>query len=78
MCLLQTGVIHLFEKSVIIFKAWCMYESRILASHQSLLSTYALETLALFVINTYHEHIRTPLCVLSLLLRLLSNFDFGS
>lgn len=44
-------------------KAWCYYESRLLGAHHGLISTYALETLVLYVFNKYHHTIDTPLTV---------------
>lgn len=44
-------------------KAWCYYESRLLGAHHGLISTYALETLVLYVFNKYHESIDSPLSV---------------
>lgn len=40
-----------------------MYESRILASHHALLSTYALESMVLAVLNNHHSTLHTPLQV---------------
>ena len=40
-------------------KAWCYYESRLLGAHHGLISTYALETLVLYVFNMHHA--RTPI-----------------
>uniref|UniRef100_A0A6N2NDF6 PAP/OAS1 substrate-binding-related domain-containing protein n=1 Tax=Salix viminalis TaxID=40686 RepID=A0A6N2NDF6_SALVM len=36
---------HLFKRSIILIKAWCYYESRILGAHHGLISTYALTEL---------------------------------
>lgn len=44
-------------------KAWCYYESRLLGAHHGLISTYALETLVLYVFNKYHRSIDGPLSV---------------
>lgn len=44
-------------------KAWCYYESRLLGAHHGLISTYALETLVLYVFNKYHNAIDSPLSV---------------
>lgn len=44
-------------------KAWCYYESRLLGAHHGLISTYALETLVLYVFNKYHDTIDSPLSV---------------
>jgi hypothetical protein len=44
-------------------KAWCYYESRLLGAHHGLISTYALETLVLYVFNKYHDVMGSPLQV---------------
>jgi hypothetical protein len=44
-------------------KAWCYYESRLLGAHHGLISTYALETLVLYVFNKHHQAIDSPLSV---------------
>lgn len=46
-------------------KAWCYYESRLLGAHHGLISTYALETLVLYVFNKYHDTLDSPLAVRS-------------
>lgn len=54
---------HLFKRSIILIKAWCYYESRILGSHHGLISTYALETLVLYIFHLYHSALEGPLAV---------------
>ena len=44
-------------------KGWCYYESRLLGAHHGLLSTYALETMVLYLLNIYHHELHTPLKV---------------
>lgn len=44
-------------------KAWCYYESRLLGAHHGLLSTYALETMVLYLLNSHHHELNTPLKV---------------
>lgn len=73
-----TGMEHLFKRSIVLVKAWCYYESRILGAHHGLLSTYALETLVLYVINLFHESLRGPLEVFYKFLEYYSTFDWGS
>ena len=41
-------------------KAWCYYESRLLGAHHGLISSYALETMVLYVINIYHRQLASP------------------
>lgn len=57
------GKDHLFKQSIILIKAWCYYESRILGSHYGLISTYALEMLVLCIINRFHSSLTSPLAV---------------
>ena len=44
-------------------KAWCYYESRLLGAHHGLLSTYALETMVLYLLNSHHQELNSPLKV---------------
>ena len=57
------GKDHLFKRSIILVKAWCYYESRILGAHHALISTYALETLVLYIFHLFHSSLDGPLAV---------------
>ncbi|TVU47960.1 hypothetical protein EJB05_07578 [Eragrostis curvula] len=67
---------HLFKRSIILIKAWCFYESRILGAHHGLISTYALETLVLYIFHIYNNSCTGPLEVLFRFLEFFSNFDW--
>ncbi|KAK3148018.1 hypothetical protein QOZ80_3BG0289580 [Eleusine coracana subsp. coracana] len=67
---------HLFKRSIILIKAWCFYESRILGAHHGLISTYALETLVLYIFHIFHNCFTGPLEVLFRFLEFFSNFDW--
>ncbi|XP_042050126.1 uncharacterized protein LOC121795648 isoform X2 [Salvia splendens] len=69
---------HLFKRSIILIKAWCYYESRILGSHHGLISTYALETLVLYIFHLYHSTLEGPLAVLYKFLDCFSKFDWDT
>lgn len=56
---------HLFKRSIILIKAWCFYESRILGVHYGLISTYALEILVLYIFHVYDNRFVGPLEVVS-------------
>jgi hypothetical protein len=58
-------------------KAWCYYESRVLGAHHGLISTYALETLVLYIFNLFHTSLQSPLQVLYTFLDFFSKFDWG-
>ena len=56
---------HLFKRSIILIKAWCYYESRVLGAHHGLISTYALETLVLYIFHQFHVSLDGPLAASS-------------
>ncbi|XP_020598820.1 uncharacterized protein LOC110038352 isoform X2 [Phalaenopsis equestris] len=72
------GKDHLFKRSIILIKAWCYYESRILGAHHGLISTYALETLVLYIFHLFHSSLHGPLAVLYKFLDYYSKFDWDN
>ncbi|KAF8714759.1 hypothetical protein HU200_027284 [Digitaria exilis] len=72
----QVGKNHLFKRSIMLIKAWCYYESRILGAHHGLISTYALETLVLYIFNMFHKSLHGPLEALYWFLEYFSKFDW--
>ncbi|KAF5470345.1 hypothetical protein F2P56_010865 [Juglans regia] len=70
------GKDHLFKRSVILIKAWCYYESRLLGAHHNLISTYALETLIVYVFHLFHSSLNGPLAVLYRFLDYFGKFDW--
>ncbi|KAL5572088.1 hypothetical protein UlMin_021685 [Ulmus minor] len=69
---------HLFKRSIILIKAWCYYESRILGAHHGLISTYALETLVLYIFHVFNNSLAGPLEVLYRFLEFFSKFDWDN
>ncbi|KAJ4903984.1 Nucleotidyltransferase family protein [Raphanus sativus] len=69
---------HLFKRSIILVKAWCYYESRILGSNTGLISTYALAVLVLHIINISYASVSGPLAVLFKFLDYYASFDWGN
>ncbi|XP_052176188.1 uncharacterized protein LOC127790643 [Diospyros lotus] len=72
------GKDHLFKRSIILIKAWCYYESRILGAHHGLISTYGLETLVLYIFHLFHSKLNGPLAVLYRFLDYFSKFDWDN
>ncbi|KAK4800507.1 hypothetical protein SAY86_020994 [Trapa natans] len=70
------GKDHLLKRSILLIKAWCYYESRILGAHHGLLSTYGLETLVLYIFHLYHSSLDGPFTVLYKFLDFYSTFDW--
>ncbi|MQM06257.1 hypothetical protein Taro_039076 [Colocasia esculenta] len=69
---------HLFKRSIILIKAWCYYESRVLGAHHGLISTYALEILVLYIFHVFNNSFAGPLEVLYRFLEFFSNFDWDN
>ncbi|KAH7859432.1 hypothetical protein Vadar_001095 [Vaccinium darrowii] len=69
---------HLLKRSIILIKAWCYYESRILGAHHGLISTYALETLVLYIFHVFNNSFTGPLEVLYRFLEFFGIFDWGN
>ncbi|XP_019455941.1 PREDICTED: uncharacterized protein LOC109356832 isoform X1 [Lupinus angustifolius] len=69
---------HLFKRSIILIKAWCYYESRLLGAHHGLISTYALETLVLYIFHVFNNSFAGPLEVLYRFLEFFSMFDWDN
>ncbi|XP_043724351.1 uncharacterized protein LOC122671279 isoform X2 [Telopea speciosissima] len=69
---------HLFKRSIILIKAWCYYESRVLGAHHGLISTYALETLVLYIFHVFNNNFAGPLEVLYRFLEFFSKFDWDN
>ncbi|TKW07556.1 hypothetical protein SEVIR_7G314875v4 [Setaria viridis] len=72
------GKKHLFKRSIMLIKDWCYYESRILGAHHGLISTYALETLVLYIFHIFHKSLDGPLAVLYRFLDYYSKFDWDN
>ncbi|XP_020580139.1 uncharacterized protein LOC110024487 isoform X2 [Phalaenopsis equestris] len=69
---------HLFKKSIILIKAWCYYESRIIGAYFGLISTYALEILVLYIFHVFNGAFAGPFEVLYRFLEFFSNFDWDN
>ncbi|XP_010539142.1 PREDICTED: uncharacterized protein LOC104812462 isoform X3 [Tarenaya hassleriana] len=69
---------HLFKRSIILIKAWCYYESRVLGANTGLISTYALAVLVLYIINLFHSSLSGPLAVLYRFLDYYGSFDWDN
>ncbi|CAL4939266.1 unnamed protein product [Urochloa decumbens] len=74
----KVGKNHLLKRSIILIKAWCYYESRLLGAHHGLISTYALEVLILYIFNLFHKSLHSPLEVLYRFLEYFSKFDWDN
>jgi DNA polymerase sigma len=68
---------NLLKKSIILIKIWAIYFGRIQGAVYGNLSTYALEVLVLFVLNTQGPH-STAMEVFKSFIEFFSKFDWAS
>jgi hypothetical protein len=71
------GRSSLLKRCILLVKAWGYYEARLLGAHHSLLSSYTLEIMVLYVLVHYHEVARSPLSLLLTFLDVYSRFDWS-
>ncbi|KDD73835.1 hypothetical protein H632_c1799p1, partial [Helicosporidium sp. ATCC 50920] len=69
---------HLFKRSILLIKAWCFYEGRLLGAHHGLISSYALETMVLHVLHRHPMPHASPLRVFHRFLEVFSDFDWDA
>lgn len=78
----EIGQSHLFKKSIVLIKAWCYYEARLLGAHHGLISSYALEAMVLYALLMHGNEdldkspIHGPLDVLRVFLALFASFPW--
>lgn len=72
------GKNNLLRRSIMLIKHWCYYESCILGAQRGLVSTYALETLVLYIFHVFHKSLDGPLAVLYRFLDYYSKFDWDN
>ena len=70
------GKSHLFKRSIILIKAWCYYEARLLGGQNGLFSTYALDIMIMYVLNKHYKDIRSPLVAFKFFLQYYSVFEW--
>lgn len=68
---------NLLKRCIILVKAWSYYEARVLGAHHSLMSSYALEVMVLYVLLHYPARASTPFSLLCTYLQVFSAFDWG-
>ena len=68
----SVNLVHTLQSDFVVtqVKAWCYYESRLLGANHGLISTYALETMVLYIFNIHHKELQTP-CQVSITTRSL-------
>ena len=66
---------NLLKRSIILIKIWASHFGRIQGATYGGFSTYALETLVLFILNT-HQRLTTPTSVLKTFISFFGTFDW--
>lgn len=68
--------IKLFKRSLVLLKAWCSNESHILGSNISLMASYALECLVIYLFNYYSEIITSEFEAFELFFEVISKINW--
>jgi hypothetical protein len=70
---------RLFKRSVLLVKAWWLYESRAYTGSNMLacISERALTAMVLAVVNQHHKRLFTPLQVLAMFFHTYASFDWS-
>ncbi|PWA84910.1 hypothetical protein CTI12_AA155270 [Artemisia annua] len=69
------GKDHLFKRNIILIKAWCYYERRILGAHDIHL---CFETLILYIFHVFHASLNGRVEVLHRFLDYFAKFDWDN
>lgn len=52
---------YLFRRTLLLIKAWCLYEGCIVGSNVGLLASYAVEVLVIYLFNNFHKNFKNEL-----------------
>ena len=74
----RIGKNQLLKKSILLLKAWFVYDSALLGSHAACMATYALYVLVIFIINNFYGELETPMDVFKKFFKVLGNFDWDT
>lgn len=78
---LLLGKQHLFKRSFLLLKAWCIYESSIGFSESSgdgMLSDFAIATMLIAVINRHFRTLHWPIQVIAAFFSAYNNFEWST
>ena len=68
--------IQIFRRTLILIKAWCLFEGNLMGSNIGLMATYALEIIVIYVFNLHYDHIYNELDGFEKFFELMDNFDW--
>ena len=68
--------IQIFRRTLILIKAWCLFEGNLMGSNIGLMATYALEIIVIYVFNLHYDHIYNELDGFEKFFEIMDNFDW--
>ena len=68
--------IQIFRRTLILIKAWCLFEGNLMGSNIGLMATYALEIIVIYVFNLHYDKIYNELDGFEKFFELMDNFDW--
>lgn len=75
---LRFGKNHIFKRSILLIKAWSLYDARILASSNGCISSYALEAMIAHILNCYYNDFYSPIDVFKKFIKVYSEIKWDS
>lgn len=67
---------NIFRRIFLLIKGWCYYEGKILGSNMSLMATYTLEILVIYVLNFYYDEIHNEFEGFIKFFEIMDKFNF--
>ena len=68
--------IQIFRRTLILIKAWCLFEGNLMGSNIGLMASYALEILVIYVFNLHYDNIYNELDGFEKFFEIMDNFDW--
>ena len=67
---------YLFRRTLVLIKAWCLYEGLITGSNIGLLASYAIEVLVIYLFNNYHKSFKNEFEAFVEFFKIIKNVDW--
>ena len=68
--------LNLYRRTLLLIKAWCFYEEKLMGSNMGLMASYTLEILVIYMFNFYYDEINNEFDGFKKFFEIMYNFDF--
>ena len=67
---------NLFRRTFLLIKGWCLYEGNLMGSHISLMASYTLEIIVIYLFNFYYDEINNEFEGFEKFFEIMQNFKW--